>query len=143
LRMRHLDLRAAVPSTRLCDAERKRVLTEVEVRLRFEAKVVAPCVPEISKIPPHPIVPAVDRAAHRRERRNTHAARIAERDHGLDVVRVERLEPAAQELDVALRHARSPRRVLLRSEAEVGERAVAVEVENQSRDPAVTDVEQA
>ena len=46
-------------SSPLCHDERERVLAYVEVRLGFDAKLASPCVLEIFKVSPHPIVPTV------------------------------------------------------------------------------------
>src|SRR6202022_508640 len=95
-------------------------------RLGLDMNVAPPRVLQVSKVLPHAVA-AVVVAAHERKGRVELDARIAVRDERLDVARVVRHEEAAMELDVALRHARSPRpfcvrRAALRREAEGGER---------------------
>ena len=77
---RHRNLRTALPSVPMQHIEDERVLTEVEVRLGFDADLISPCVPGIAKESPQAVVPVVDSAADRRENRVSLDARIAERD---------------------------------------------------------------
>jgi hypothetical protein len=84
--------------------ERERVLTNVEERLRLDAKLVSPRVFEVSKPLSQPIMSVVDGAAGCRHRRVKLDLRIRQRDKSLYVARVERLYFAAMEFDVLLRH---------------------------------------
>jgi hypothetical protein len=94
--------------------EGERVLTELEERLGFDTKFISPYLLELSLEDPNPIVPLVDAAANRREHRLDLDLRIAEREARLYVSRAVRLHDAAVEIDVARRHARSPRRAHVR-----------------------------
>ena len=67
--------------------------------------------------------------------------RMAVCDERLDVARVECVDEGSQGLDVSLRHPRSPLVAALRREAEVGERALAVKVDDHPRHLAAADVE--
>jgi hypothetical protein len=121
------------------------VISNVEVRLGLDMDVALPSVLHVSEVLPHAVAAVVD-AAHDRERRVELDARIAGGDERLDVARVVRLQDAAMELGVALRHACSPRRfsvrrVALRREAVVGERALAVPVMDDPGHLAAADVE--
>src|SRR2546422_8308602 len=104
---RHRDLRTAVPSARLRHLEHERVLAEVEVGLGLYASPALPCVGNVSIVGPYPVVPKVD-AVDLRKHRVKLDARIGNRDKRLEVARVERLVCPAVELDVLLRHSRSP-----------------------------------
>jgi hypothetical protein len=83
--------------------ERKRVIAEVEVGLGFETVLISPGVLDVSEELPHAIVTVVD-ATDRCERRMELDARISVCDERIDVACVVRLDSAAQQLDVALRH---------------------------------------
>ena len=84
----------------------QRVLPEVEEDLRFDANVRPPSVLEVLMPRPQPIVPTVDGTAT--EGRVLLDARIAKRNHALDVAPVERFDATAMELHVLLRHLSSP-----------------------------------
>jgi hypothetical protein len=100
----HRYLSIALSSTAAQHVESNRVLPEVEVRLRLDAKLVSPSVLKVSMPTSHPIVPVILGAAGHRHGRVKLDLRIAERDECLYVARVERLYGAAVEVDVLLRH---------------------------------------
>src|SRR5205823_12522323 len=103
----------------------ERVLTEVEVSLGFEADLTFPRVSDVGKVFPQPVVPVVDTAVDRREHRVNLDARTAERGERLYVLRVISLDHTAMSLHVLRRHR-------LPLEAEVGQCAVAVKVDDKA-----------
>src|ERR1017187_7212280 len=109
---RHRDLHPTVLPAPMQHVEDERPLAEVDVSCPgFDANPLSPGVLEVPLPAPQPVVPAVDGAASCREHRVQLDARIAVGDYGVYLSRVECLDPAAQELDVLVRHTRSPRRV--------------------------------
>src|SRR2546423_6716546 len=91
------------------EVEHERVLAKVKERLGLDVKLVSPCVFEIAKVLPHPVVPVVDGSARYRDRGVVLDARIEARDERLYVVSVELRDQAAMQLHVLLRHRLLPR----------------------------------
>src|SRR5207302_8574369 len=121
--------------------EGERVLAEVEVRLGFDTDLIAPRGLGISMPPAQVIVPAQDVSADRSPECGVELdARSAVDDERFYVTRVERLGCPTNQLDIALRHPRSPLRPALRRETEVGKRAVAVPIDDVPSHLAVADV---